>query len=72
VRRLWRKCGVASALMCQSMRAMKADGLDYATLGVDTQNPTGALGLYERLGFVAVKRMINFEKPIGGSPVADA
>jgi len=71
VRRPWRKRGVASALMCQSMRAMKAGGLDYATLGVDTQNPTGALGLYERLGFVAVKRMINFEKPIGGSPVAE-
>jgi ribosomal protein S18 acetylase RimI-like enzyme len=72
VRRPWRKRGVASALMCQSMRAMKADGLDYATLGVDTQNSTGALGLYERLGFVAVKRMINFEKSIGGSPVAGA
>jgi mycothiol synthase len=63
VRRPWRKRGVAYALLCQSMRAMKADGLDYATLGVDTENPTGALGLYERLGFVAVRRMITFEKP---------
>ncbi len=64
VRRPWRKRGVASALICQSMRAMKADGLDYATLGVDTQNPTGALGLYERLGFVAVRRTITFEKRV--------
>ncbi len=72
VRRQWRKRGVASALMCQSMRAMKADGLDTATLGVDTQNPTGALGLYERFGFVVVKRMINFVKPVGGTPAADA
>jgi len=66
VRRPWRKRGVASALMCQSMRAMKADGLDYATLNVDTQNPTGALRLYERLGFVQVKQFISFEKPVGG------
>ena len=62
VRRPWRKRGVASALMCQTMRAFKADGLDYATLTVDTENPTGALGLYERLGFVAIKRTVTFDK----------
>jgi len=63
VRRGWRKRGVASALLCASMRAFKAEGLDYAMLGVDTENPTGALRLYERLGFIPVKRFINFEKP---------
>ncbi|HLF01032.1 MAG TPA: GNAT family N-acetyltransferase [Anaerolineales bacterium] len=63
-RRGWRKRGVASALLCESMRAFKADGLDYATLGVDTQNPSGALGLYEGLGFEAVKRFIMFAKPV--------
>ncbi len=64
VRRPWRLRGIASALLCASMRAFKAEGLDYATLGVDTQNPTGALGLYERLGFACVKRFTVFEKPI--------
>jgi ribosomal protein S18 acetylase RimI-like enzyme len=64
VRRAWRKRGVATALLCQSMRAFKAAGLDYATLGVDTQNLTGALQLYERLGFVAFKRGITFDKPV--------
>jgi mycothiol synthase len=63
VRRTWRKRGVASALLCASMRAFKTDGLDSAMLGVDTENPTGALGLYQRLGFAPVKRFINFEKP---------
>ena len=62
VRRAWRKRGIASALLCQSMRAFRAAGLDYATLGVDTQNLTGALRLYERLGFVAFKRGITFDK----------
>jgi len=65
VRRAWRKRGVATALLCQSMRAFKAARLDYATLGVDTQNLTGALRIYERLGFVAYKRFIAFDKPVG-------
>jgi ribosomal protein S18 acetylase RimI-like enzyme len=65
VRRPWRRRGVASALLCETMRAFKAEGLDYATLGVDTENLSGALGLYEGLGFVAVRRFIAFEKRIG-------
>jgi ribosomal protein S18 acetylase RimI-like enzyme len=55
---------VASALLCASMHAMQADGLDWATLGVDTTNPTGALRLYERLGFAQVKRFISFQKSL--------
>jgi mycothiol synthase len=63
VRLAWRKRGIASALLCASMRAFKAAGLDDAMLGVDTENPTGALRVYERLGFSQVKRLISFEKP---------
>jgi mycothiol synthase len=66
-RRPWRKRGLASALLVWSMRAFRAEGLQYATLGVDAENPTGALGLYESLGFVSFKRFIAF-----GQPVADA
>jgi ribosomal protein S18 acetylase RimI-like enzyme len=61
-RRAWRKRGLASALLCESMRRFKALGFDTATLGVDAENPTGALGLYERLGFGVRKRMIVFSK----------
>jgi ribosomal protein S18 acetylase RimI-like enzyme len=64
VRRAWRKRGVATALLCATMRAFKAEGLDFATLGVDTENPSGALRLYERVGFRPVKRFIQFEKPV--------
>lgn len=63
-RRPWRKRGIASALLCASMRAFKAAGLDYAGLGVDVDSPTGALRLYERLGFTAIKRTITFLKSI--------
>jgi mycothiol synthase len=63
-RRAWRKRGIASALVCESMRAFKAIGMDYAGLGVDTENTTGALSLYERLGFTVIKRAITFSRPV--------
>jgi mycothiol synthase len=64
VRRPWRKRGIATALLCASMTAFKGEGLDYATLGVDAENPTGALHIYERVGFFVAKRYIQFSKPI--------
>jgi mycothiol synthase len=62
VLRGWRKRGVASALIAQCLRLMHAAGLEYAGLGVDTANPTGALGLYEKLGFVPTRRFIVYDK----------
>jgi len=63
-RRAWRKRGLASALLCESMRRFKAAGFTAATLGVDAENPTGALGLYENLGFKVAKRMIVFSQRV--------
>jgi ribosomal protein S18 acetylase RimI-like enzyme len=34
-----------------------------AALGVDTQNPSGALHLYESCGFVPVSRTIEYRRP---------
>jgi ribosomal protein S18 acetylase RimI-like enzyme len=62
VLRSWRRRGVATALVCEAMRRFRAAGLDTASLGVDTENPTGALGIYERLGFEAVRQFVTFEK----------
>jgi mycothiol synthase len=64
VRRPWRKRGVATALLCASMHAFKAEGLQHAMLGVDTENPSGALRVYEGVGFKPVKRYVQFEKRI--------
>lgn len=64
VRRPWRKRGVATALLSASMHAFKAEGLRHAMLGVDSENPTGALRVYERVGFKPVKRFIQFEKVV--------
>lgn len=63
-RRPWRKRGLAGFLLTQSFRAFKAEGLAFATLGVDAENPTGALGLYERLGFVPFRRTMLFNKDV--------
>jgi ribosomal protein S18 acetylase RimI-like enzyme len=60
--RKWRRQGLASALLNASMEAFQQQGLEYATLGVDTENTTGALGIYERLGFEPVKRYMRYEK----------
>lgn len=62
VLRSWRRQGVATALVCEAMRRFRAAGLATASLGVDAENPTGALGLYERLGFAPVRRFVTFEK----------
>jgi len=58
----WRGRGVAEVLLHHTLNAFRAEGLDCAALDVDTQNPTGALRLYEKQGFVAVKKTIIFTK----------
>ncbi len=47
-----------------ALRAFRDDGLEYACLGVDSESPTGANRLYERLGFAPEKRMITFRKSV--------
>ena len=64
VRRSWRRRGVASALLAASMQAFLDDGLDHAALAVDTDNPTGAYGLYQRLGFRQRHRSVTHQLTI--------
>jgi ribosomal protein S18 acetylase RimI-like enzyme len=51
VRRAYRGRRLAPALLAASMAAFRADGIEYAELDVDTENPSGAHGLYARLGY---------------------
>lgn len=50
--------GIASALIRRSLAAARADGCDIATLNVDAESPSGAVGLYERLGFVTERTSV--------------
>ena len=64
VRREWRGRGVATALLLRSMGAFLAVGIEAASLGVDSQNPTGAVGLYERVGFTVSRRFVRLRRPM--------
>ncbi len=55
-RRQWRKRGVATALIARSLTLLKERGMDTGILGVDADNPSGALGVYERIGFKVAER----------------
>ena len=64
VRRPWRRHGLARALIVQSLYAIKERGMTEAALGVDTQNTSGALHLYESVGFRPVSRHNIYNKPM--------
>ncbi|HEY8295253.1 MAG TPA: GNAT family N-acetyltransferase [Micrococcaceae bacterium] len=61
VRRNWRGRRIAAALLVDAMRRFRAAGMDYAALDVDTENPTGALGIYERMGYRATHRSLAWD-----------
>lgn len=54
VRRPWRGRRLGAALLVRAMEAFRDAGMQYASLDVDTANPSGAHGMYERLGYEAV------------------
>lgn len=65
-RRGGRRRGIASALVTRTLAAGRADGFDTASLNVDADSPTGALGLYEQLGFATTDTTILHRKVLKG------
>lgn len=51
VTRPWRGRRLGTALLARAMAAYRASGMEHAVLAVDTENPSGARGMYARLGF---------------------
>jgi mycothiol synthase len=64
VRRPWRRRGLATALIVRSMRRFREMGLAEAALGADAENLSGAVRLYEQLGFRRVRTGANYRKAI--------
>jgi mycothiol synthase len=64
VRRPWRGRGLAAALVRHSLALLRERGMDSAWLGVDADNPNGALRLYENAGFVVDVRGTAYRKPM--------
>lgn len=57
----WRRRGLASQLIVASLHAFSAAGLTHASIGVDSESPTGAARLYAQLGFERLQRAIEYE-----------
>lgn len=64
VRRPWRRRGLARALIAASIPLLRERGMTELALGVDTENTSGALRVYERCGFKATSRSTTYRKPL--------
>ena len=64
VRRPWRRRGLALALLRHSFADFERRGATRVALGVDTENETGAVGLYERAGMRPVRRNDTYEREL--------
>ncbi len=72
-RRGYRRQGLARAMLLQGLHQLRAAGLAAALLGVDTQNPNQAMGLYESVGFTTKETHLTYQKSFAeGSPVPKA
>jgi ribosomal protein S18 acetylase RimI-like enzyme len=63
-RREYRGRGLASHLLRHALAAYKEAGYDVSSLDVDSENPTGALGVYERTGFVVESRWSDYSNSV--------
>jgi mycothiol synthase len=63
-RRPWRRRGVAGGLLADVIAAAKTAGYGSALLGVDADSPTGAVGVYERVGFEVGAKAVTWLKPM--------
>ncbi len=66
VRRPWRRRGLARAITAASLIRFRDAGLEDAMLGVDSENPNGALGLYEGLGFEKASSATAYRRDLAG------
>jgi mycothiol synthase len=64
VRPRWRKRGLATALLRHSFRDFRDRGATRVGLGVDGENTTGAVRLYESVGMRQVRRNDTYEKSL--------
>lgn len=58
--REFRRRGLGALLLTHALAAYQEAGFDEASLDVDSENPTGALGIYRRAGFEVDSRWTNY------------
>lgn len=60
--------GIAAALILVTMQHLADAGIAHVALGVDSNSPTGAHRLYERLGFEPWTRYVTRERLLSNAP----
>jgi mycothiol synthase len=60
----WRGRGIASGLITTALAKYREEGMQFAALGVDSANPTGAYRLYESLGFRLWREFVNYQRDV--------
>jgi ribosomal protein S18 acetylase RimI-like enzyme len=55
---------VGKSLITHALAAYKRDGLTHSALDVDTENPTGAYGLYTAVGFSTFRGSVTYERKV--------
>ncbi len=63
VRPAWRRRGLGLALLRHAFAEFRTRGRKRVGLGVDAENTTGAVRLYERAGMIVARRNDIYEKP---------
>ncbi|MFM8239068.1 MAG: GNAT family N-acetyltransferase [Actinomycetota bacterium] len=60
----YRGRGIATQLITTALAKYRAEGIQFAALGVDSANPTGAYRLYESLGFRPWRESVTYQRVI--------
>jgi mycothiol synthase len=60
----YRSAGVGTSLMLHALEEIRNKGMTGAILGVDDQNPTRAIGLYEKVGFKVKKKDLIYQRDL--------
>lgn len=64
VRPAWRRRGLGEFLLATGLHSYRSAGYERTSLTVDSDNPTGARGLYERLGFTTRDASVTWMKSL--------
>lgn len=64
VSRSWQRKGVARALISRSLKMLRDMGLQDATLDVNAENVSGALDLYQKMGYLPTYHFTFFRKQL--------
>ncbi|MBW4690687.1 MAG: GNAT family N-acetyltransferase [Lyngbya sp. HA4199-MV5] len=65
-RRGFRRLGLGRAMLLSGLEQLRAIGVETALLGVDSENPSGALRLYKAVGFTQLHTSIAYMKAVRG------